>query len=237
MRRPDTQLDAPIERKTFAAAAVGNLLEIYDFIAYGIFAVPISRTFFATHSEFISLLLTFVTFAVGFVARPVGTLVLGRYADRVGRRHARDHHVRTLVAGLFSRRRGRRLGGDAGRERAGIAQRFCVLVPADVARRPRATRGPRRTRTHQPFYRRTDQRRRMAYCVRPPDRAGGLVYPPLDSGDARLRDSQARRRSAALADARGTSLAPARRCRDHGVLDCRDLRVELLRPMRCASCT
>jgi MFS transporter, MHS family, proline/betaine transporter len=88
MRRPDTQLDAATERKTFAAAAVGNLLEIYDFIAYGIFAVPISRTFFATHSEFVSLLLTFLTFAIGFVARPFGALVLGRYADRVGRRRA-----------------------------------------------------------------------------------------------------------------------------------------------------
>ncbi len=79
---------ATSERRTFAAASVGNLLEIYDFIAYGIFAVPISRTFFATHSEFVSLLLTFMTFAVGFVARPFGALVLGRYADRAGRRRA-----------------------------------------------------------------------------------------------------------------------------------------------------
>ncbi|GAB7537783.1 MFS transporter [Burkholderia sp. 22PA0099] len=79
---------ASSERRTFAAASVGNLLEIYDFIAYGIFAVPISRTFFATQSEFSSLLLTFMTFAVGFAARPFGALVLGRYADRAGRRRA-----------------------------------------------------------------------------------------------------------------------------------------------------
>lgn len=89
MGLPAYQSDhAATERKTFAAASVGNLLEIYDFIAYGIFAVPISRTFFATSSEFVSLLLTFVTFAVGFAARPLGALVLGRYADRVGRRRA-----------------------------------------------------------------------------------------------------------------------------------------------------
>ncbi|WP_118185573.1 MFS transporter [Paraburkholderia phosphatilytica] len=87
--------------KTFAAASIGNLLEIYDFIAYGIFAVPISRTFFATHSDFMSLLLTFITFAVGFVARPLGALVLGRYADRAGRRRALSLTLLLMAAGTL----------------------------------------------------------------------------------------------------------------------------------------
>lgn len=87
--------------KTFVAASIGNLLEIYDFIAYGIFAVPISRTFFQTHSEFTSLLLTFTTFAVGFVARPIGALVLGRYADRAGRRKALSLTLILMAAGTL----------------------------------------------------------------------------------------------------------------------------------------
>jgi MFS transporter, MHS family, proline/betaine transporter len=63
--------------------------------------VPISRTFFATHSEFVSLLLTFITFAVGFVARPLGALVLGRYADRAGRRRALSLTLILMAAGTF----------------------------------------------------------------------------------------------------------------------------------------
>ncbi|MGG1947447.1 MFS transporter [Trinickia sp. NRRL B-1857] len=102
MRRNTPPRDlAASDIKTFAAASIGNLLEIYDFIAYGIFAVPISRTFFATHSEFVSLLLTFITFAVGFVARPLGALVLGRYADRAGRRRALSLTLILMAAGTL----------------------------------------------------------------------------------------------------------------------------------------
>jgi len=75
-------------RRALVAASVGNVLEIYDFIAYGIFAIPISHTFFPSNSEFTALVLTFLTFAAGFLVRPIGALVLGRYADRVGRRRA-----------------------------------------------------------------------------------------------------------------------------------------------------
>lgn len=91
MRRDITKtkrLSRAATYKTFAAASIGNLLEIYDFIAYGIFAVAISKTFYPAGSEFFALVLTFITFATGFLARPFGALVLGRYADRVGRKRA-----------------------------------------------------------------------------------------------------------------------------------------------------
>lgn len=70
------------------ATMFGNILEIYDFVAYGIFAVPISKTFFPAGNDLFALILTLVTFAVGFLARPIGALVIGRYADRVGRKKA-----------------------------------------------------------------------------------------------------------------------------------------------------
>lgn len=76
------------ETRALVATTVGNLLEVYDFVAYGIFAVPISKAFFPADSESVSLLLTFLTFASGFLVRPIGALVLGRYADRCGRRKA-----------------------------------------------------------------------------------------------------------------------------------------------------
>ena len=70
------------------AVVVGNGLEFYDFIAYAFFALEISRTFFPARTPGTSLLLALATFGAGFLMRPLGALVLGRLADRVGRRPA-----------------------------------------------------------------------------------------------------------------------------------------------------
>jgi MFS family permease len=72
--------------KTIMAATLGEALEFYDFTAYGIFAVYVAHAFFPTTAEMLSLLLTIATFGIGFVTRPLGALVLGAYADRVGRK-------------------------------------------------------------------------------------------------------------------------------------------------------
>jgi MFS transporter, MHS family, proline/betaine transporter len=74
--------------RAVVAATVGNMLEWYDFTIYAAFAVPISKTFFPADSEVVSLLLGFVTFGLGFIARPFGAAFLGFYADRRGRRDA-----------------------------------------------------------------------------------------------------------------------------------------------------
>ncbi|MFJ2994520.1 MFS transporter [Pandoraea sp. NPDC087047] len=76
------------QRRTVVAATIGNVLEIYDFLAFAIFAVPISKTFFPAGDEYVALMLTFLTFAAGFIIRPLGALILGRYADSVGRKRA-----------------------------------------------------------------------------------------------------------------------------------------------------
>jgi MHS family proline/betaine transporter-like MFS transporter len=70
------------------AATVGNALEWFDLAAYGFFAVPISKAFFPAADPTASLLLTLAAFAVSYLARPVGALVLGAYADRHGRKAA-----------------------------------------------------------------------------------------------------------------------------------------------------
>ncbi len=64
----------------------GNLLEVFDFIAYGTFAVLIGRAFYPAHDPYVSLLLSVSTFGVGFLTRPLGALVVGLLADRHGRR-------------------------------------------------------------------------------------------------------------------------------------------------------
>ena len=72
--------------KPIVQVAAGNALEIYDFMIYGYYARYIAQTFFPSDSEFISLMLSLMTFAFGFLARPIGAIVLGAYTDRHGRR-------------------------------------------------------------------------------------------------------------------------------------------------------
>ncbi|HEY4179301.1 MAG TPA: MFS transporter [Kofleriaceae bacterium] len=75
-------------RGALVATLVGNTLEFYDFITYAFLAVYIGKAFFPTDSAFASLLLSVATFGVGFLTRPLGGVLIGAYADRVGRRPA-----------------------------------------------------------------------------------------------------------------------------------------------------
>lgn len=75
-------------RRLIVATSIGNALEWFDFAAYGFFAVTLSKLFFPAHDETVSLLMTFGTFGLSYVFRPLGALVLGRYADRRGRKAA-----------------------------------------------------------------------------------------------------------------------------------------------------
>jgi MHS family proline/betaine transporter-like MFS transporter len=68
------------------ATSLGNALEWFDISVYAYFAVYLSKAFFPTEDATTSLLLTFGTFALTFLARPVGGVLLGTYADRYGRK-------------------------------------------------------------------------------------------------------------------------------------------------------
>jgi len=67
-------------------ASLGGTLEYYDFVIFGIFAPQIGRAFFPSQDPLVSLMVTFTTFAIGYLARPIGGLVLGRLGDKFGRR-------------------------------------------------------------------------------------------------------------------------------------------------------
>ncbi len=71
-----------------AAVVAGNALEFYDFLTYSFFAVQIGQAFFPSHDATQSLLGSLATFGAGFLTRPLGAVVIGRVADRVGRRPA-----------------------------------------------------------------------------------------------------------------------------------------------------
>lgn len=70
------------------AAVLGHAFEYYDFLVYSFFAIQIGKTVFSPQSGFAGLMLTLVAFGVGFVARPLGAVVLGVYGDRAGRKRA-----------------------------------------------------------------------------------------------------------------------------------------------------
>ena len=81
----------PVERlagRHILAATIGNALEFYDFITYSFFAIQIGHAFFPAKGAFANLMLSLATFGVGFVTRPIGGVVIGTYADRIGRRAA-----------------------------------------------------------------------------------------------------------------------------------------------------
>jgi len=86
--RGDMNEQGPVLKRHVAAAVAGNALEFYDFTTYAFYAAQIGRAFFPSHSPLVSLMLSLATFGAGFLTRPIGAIVIGRYADRAGRRPA-----------------------------------------------------------------------------------------------------------------------------------------------------
>jgi MHS family proline/betaine transporter-like MFS transporter len=72
--------------RTAAAGVIGNVLEWFDFAVYGYFATDIGKQFFPESSPSARQLLSLAVFALGFAARPIGSIVLGMVGDRIGRR-------------------------------------------------------------------------------------------------------------------------------------------------------
>ena len=79
---------ASARRRAIIACAIGNIFELFDFVLYGFFALPISQAFFPAGNEGAALINTFITFGVGFLFRPLGAIVIGAYGDKHGRRAA-----------------------------------------------------------------------------------------------------------------------------------------------------
>lgn len=79
---------ASVRRRAILSCAIGNFVELFDFVIFGLFAAQLGANFFPTHNQLLDLLSAFATFGVGFVMRPVGAMVIGAYGDRHGRKAA-----------------------------------------------------------------------------------------------------------------------------------------------------
>jgi metabolite-proton symporter len=74
--------------RVIAASVVGTSLEWYDFFLYGTAAALVfGKLFFPEADALVGTLLAFATYAVGFVARPIGGVIAGHLGDRVGRKN------------------------------------------------------------------------------------------------------------------------------------------------------
>ncbi|MFB4279305.1 MULTISPECIES: MFS transporter [unclassified Nonomuraea] len=74
-------------KKIVAASLIGTTVEWYDFFLYGSAAALVfNKLFFPESDPLTGTLLAFLTYAVGFIARPLGGLVFGHFGDRIGRK-------------------------------------------------------------------------------------------------------------------------------------------------------
>ncbi len=74
-------------RRVVAASVIGATIEWYDFFLYGAVAgLVFNKLYFPGNDPFVSTLLAYTTFAIGFVARPLGGLIFGHLGDRIGRK-------------------------------------------------------------------------------------------------------------------------------------------------------
>ncbi|ALR13461.1 MFS transporter [Mycobacteroides saopaulense] len=88
---PDEPQPAPVSglRKVVAASMAGTVVEWYEFFLYATAATLVfNKVFFpATGDDLDNIIKAFLTYAVGFVARPIGGIVFGHFGDRYGRKH------------------------------------------------------------------------------------------------------------------------------------------------------
>jgi MFS family permease len=114
--------DARRLTRIIVAASMGNALEWYDFTVFGYFALQISAAFFPATTQANALLLTWGTFGASFLARPLGAVVLGSYADRKGRRAAMTASILLMSVGTLL------MAVIPGYASIGFAAPVCVLL-------------------------------------------------------------------------------------------------------------
>jgi MFS family permease len=76
----------PQERKIVTLAALGGMLEFYDFIIYGIFSIYFSHQFFPSQNELIVVIQSYLIFVLGYFARPIGGIIFSHIGDEYGRK-------------------------------------------------------------------------------------------------------------------------------------------------------
>jgi MFS family permease len=74
------------QRKIIALSSLGGMLEYYDFITYGVFAIYFSKLFFPNNNSLVSILAAYSIFFIGYIIRPIGGVILSHIGDEYGRK-------------------------------------------------------------------------------------------------------------------------------------------------------
>jgi MFS family permease len=109
-------------RQIIFASSVGTLIEWYDFYLFGSLAPIIAMQFFPKADPTAALLSTLATFAAGFIVRPFGALVFGRFGDMVGRKYTFLLTLVLMGGSTFA------IGLIPGYEKIGFAAPIIVLL-------------------------------------------------------------------------------------------------------------
>ncbi len=88
--------------QSILGGSIGNLIEWYDWYIYSAFSLYFAKSFFPAGSQTAQLLNTAAIFAIGFLMRPIGSFLMGRYADRRGRKAALTLSVLVMCVGSLA---------------------------------------------------------------------------------------------------------------------------------------
>jgi len=84
------------------ASLIGTSIEWYDFFIYGtLTSIVFSRLFFPGSDALVSAILAYATFAVGFLVRPIGGIIIGHFGDRIGRKPLLIFTLSTMGVATF----------------------------------------------------------------------------------------------------------------------------------------
>ncbi|MFE4639155.1 MFS transporter [Streptomyces sp. NPDC056773] len=98
---PEARAAKRTHRRAVTATVVGNFVESFDWLGYGLFAPLLAPHFFPSSDPVTSLIGAFAVLGVGVLVRPLGGILLGRLADRRGRRPALMLAISLMTAGSF----------------------------------------------------------------------------------------------------------------------------------------
>ncbi len=96
----ETNAETRRARSAVLASGLGNALEWYDIVLFGFMSSSITAAFYP-NGDFTAQLMTWATFAITFVVRPLGAVIIGRFADRRGRRSALTLTIAMMTLGIF----------------------------------------------------------------------------------------------------------------------------------------